>query len=97
MFDRVNYRPVSALAVANMNGGFPNDHVNEKSRDSGENGPRPPLLTLENQGQRWWKAPGTKKCTTPNRLRLACYKSGAGICFAVAVLTNTVRSEKLIP
>lgn len=78
MFDRVNYRPVSALAVANMNSGFPNDHTNEKSRDSIENGPRPSTSidlgeprteTLEGS---WYKP------EYHARLCLACHKSGAG-------------------
>ena len=77
-FDRVNYRPVSALAVANMNSGFPNDHTNEKSRDSVENGPRP-STSIDPEEPRTEMLEGSwHKPEYHARLRLACHKSGAG-------------------
>lgn len=77
MFDRVNYRPVSALAVANINSGFPNDH-NEKPRDSVENGPRPftsidPGESRTEMLEGFWHKPEYHA-----RLCLACHKSSAG-------------------
>lgn len=79
MFNRVNYTPVLALAVTNTSSGFLNDYANEKSRDSGENGPRPATpvdpgeLMIETLGSSWYKPE-----YLPNRLCLACSRSGVG-------------------